>query len=122
MAPGVVTPPLTTDQTSRVFSEELDLNSKLDGPWRWSAGGFFRNARDSTYQTLGDLIPAPVGEADTSRSAAIFGEIGRRFLDNQLELTLGARYFHDDVGLQQLILFGEPAARHSWKPTRRFMP
>jgi len=107
VAPGVVTPPLTTDQTSRVFSEELDLNSKLDGPWRWSAGAFFRNARDSTYQTLGDLIPAPVGEADSSRSAAIFGEIGRRFLDNQLELTVGARYFHDDVGLQQLILFGE---------------
>jgi outer membrane receptor protein involved in Fe transport len=37
----------------------------------------------------------------------VFGEIGRRFLDNQLELSVGGRYFHDDVGLQQLILFGE---------------
>ena len=108
VAPGVATPPLTTNQTSRVYSEELNLNSKLDGPWRWSAGAFYRNARDSTYQTLGNLIPAPVSQADTSRSAAIFGELGRRFLDNQFELAVGARYFHDDVGLDQLVLFGEP--------------
>jgi outer membrane receptor protein involved in Fe transport len=107
VAPGVDAPPLTTDQTSRVFSEEIDLTSKLEGPWRWSAGGFFRNARDTTYQTLGDLLPAPVYEADTSRSSAIFGEVGRRFLDNQFELAVGARYFHDDVGLDQLILYGE---------------
>ncbi len=106
--PGVALPPLTTLLNSRVFSEELNLNSKLDGPWRWSAGAFYRDARDSFYQTLGNLIPSPVSEADTSRSAAIFGEIGRRFMDNQMELALGARYFHDDVGLQQLLLFGEP--------------
>jgi iron complex outermembrane receptor protein len=108
VAPGVDTPPLTTDQKSRVFSEELNLNSKLDGPWRWSAGAFYRDAKDSTYQTLGNLIPAPVSQADTSRSTAIFGELGRRFLDNQFELAVGARYFHDDVGLDQLVLFGEP--------------
>jgi outer membrane receptor protein involved in Fe transport len=110
VAPGQDTPPLTTRQTSRVFSEEINLNSKLEGsPWRWSAGYFFRNAKDTTYQTLGDLIPAPVYQADRSKSMAVFGELGRRFFDNQFELTAGARYFHDDVGLDQLILFGEPA-------------
>jgi iron complex outermembrane receptor protein len=108
VAPGVDTPPLTTRLSSRVFAEEINLNSKLDGPWRWSAGAFYRSARDNTYQTLGNLIPAPVSAADTSRSWAAFGELGRRFLDNQLELALGARYFHDDVGLEQLILFGQP--------------
>jgi outer membrane receptor protein involved in Fe transport len=108
VAPGADEPPLTTSLNSRVFSEELNLNSKLDGPWRWSAGAFYRNATDSFYQTLGDLIPAPVSENDSSRSAAIFGEVGRRFMDNQLELAVGARYFHDEVGLQQLILFGQP--------------
>jgi iron complex outermembrane receptor protein len=107
VAPGQDTPPLTTLLTSRVFSEELDLNSKLEGPWRWSAGAFYRDAHDNTFQTLGDLIPAPVSQVDTSRSWAVFGEIGRRFMDNQLELSVGGRYFHDDVGLQQLILFGE---------------
>jgi len=119
VAPGVAEPPLTTLLTSRVFSEELDLNSKLEGPWRWSAGLFYRDAHDNTYQTLGDLIPAPVSQVDTSRSWAVFGEIGRRFLDNQLELSVGGRYFHDNVGLQQLILFGEPAGTpliHSQTP------
>ena len=101
-------PPLTTRQTSRVFSEEVNLTSKLEGPWRWSAGYFFRNAKDDTQQTLGDLIPAPVAEADLSRSEAFFGEVARRFLDNQMELSVGARYFHDDVGLEQQVLFGEP--------------
>jgi iron complex outermembrane receptor protein len=109
VAPGQVEPPLTTNLSSHVFTEELNLNSKLEGPWRWSAGAFFRNARDNTYQTLGDLIPAPVSQANTSKSEAVFGELARRFLDNQLELSVGARYFHDDVGLQQLILYGEPA-------------
>src|ERR1700722_7859427 len=109
VAPGVVEPPLTTNLSSHVFTEELDLTSKLEGPWRWSAGAFFRNARDDTYQTLGDLIPSPVSQANTSKSEAIFGELARRFMDNQLELSVGGRYFHDEVGLQQLILFGEPA-------------
>ncbi len=108
--PGVAAEPaLGTSLASKVFSEELNLNSKLDGPWRWSAGAFYRDARDSFYQTLGDLIPAPVSEGDSSRSAAIFGELGRRFLDDQFELSVGGRYFHDDVGLQQNLLFGEPA-------------
>jgi outer membrane receptor protein involved in Fe transport len=101
-------PPLTTLQSSRVFAEEITLNSKIDGPWRWSAGGFFRNASDRTYQTLGTLIPAPYDEDDTSRSTAIYGEVGRKFFDDQFEVTAGARYFHDDVGIKQLILFGEP--------------
>ncbi len=108
IAPGAPLPPLTTHLTSRVFSEELTLNSRLQGPWRWSFGAFYRDARDNTYQTLGDLIPAPVSEDDTSKSYAVFGEVGRRFLDNTLELAVGARYFHDEVGLEQNILFGQP--------------
>jgi iron complex outermembrane receptor protein len=109
LAPGVSSiPPLTTLLNSRVFSEELDLLSHLAGPWRWSAGVFYRDARDSFYQTLGNLIPAPVDEADTSRSEAVFGQLSRFFLRRQLELSVGARYFHDEVGLNQLILFGQP--------------
>ncbi|MDB6087904.1 MAG: TonB-dependent receptor [Gammaproteobacteria bacterium] len=109
VAPGSGTPVLTTRLMSRVFSEEVNLNSRLQGPWRWSFGAFYRDARDSFYQTLGNLIPAPVDELDTSRSSAVYGELGRHFFDNQLELAVGARYFHDNVGMQQLILFGQPA-------------
>jgi iron complex outermembrane recepter protein len=105
--PGVNTPALTTNLSSHVFTEELNLTSKLEGPWRWSAGAFYRSARDDTYQTLGDLIPDPVSAANTSKSEAIFGELARRFLDNQLELSVGGRYFHDEVGLQQLGVYGQ---------------
>ncbi|HVW67994.1 MAG TPA: TonB-dependent receptor [Steroidobacteraceae bacterium] len=120
LAPGTATPVLTTRLQSRVFSEEINLNSKLEGPWRWSAGAFYRDARDSFYQTLGDLIPAPVDEVDTSRSGAVFGEVGRRFLDNRLELAAGVRYFHDDVGMQQLILFGQPPGSPLLRQTDTF--
>ena len=107
-APGSGSPPLTTRLISRVFSDELNVNSTMAGPWRWSFGAFYRDARDSFYQTLGNLLPAPVDELDTSRSSAVFGELGRRFLDNKLELSVGVRYFHDDVGMRQLILYGQP--------------
>jgi iron complex outermembrane receptor protein len=121
-SPGatVYNPPLGTIETSRVFSEEINLNSTIDGPWRWSAGVFYRNARDITYQTFGDFVPAPVDQADTSRSAAVFGEVARRFDDNQFELAVGARYFHDDVGMNQLILFGEPAGTPLENPESTF--
>jgi iron complex outermembrane receptor protein len=108
VAPGSGSPLLTTLLDARVFSDELNVNSNLTGPWRWSVGAFYRDARDSFYQTFGDLIPAPVYQKDTSKSSAIFGEIGRRFLDNQLELAVGLRYFRDEVGMRQLILFGQP--------------
>lgn len=109
IAPGARgVPPLTTLLKSRVFSEELNLLSNLSGPWQWSTGVFYRDARDSFYQTLGSLIPAPVDELDTSRSEAVFGQLSRFFMEKQLELSVGARYFHDEVGLNQLILFGEP--------------
>jgi outer membrane receptor protein involved in Fe transport len=101
--PTVDNPPLGTFLSSRVFSEEVNLNSTIDGPWRWSAGAFYRRARDTLWQTYGDLLPAPVAQADASRSEALFGEVSRRMLDNQLELTLGARYFHDVVNYDQLV-------------------
>jgi iron complex outermembrane recepter protein len=108
LAPGGTLPLLATDLNSRVFSEELTLNSKLSGPWRWSAGAFYRNAKDDTHQTLGKILPAPADFTDESKSAAVFGEVGRKFLQDQLEVTLGLRYFHDDVSTQQNILYGQP--------------
>jgi outer membrane receptor protein involved in Fe transport len=40
--------------------------------------------------------------ADTSKSAAVYGEIGERFLNNQFQWSVGVRYFHDDEGTQAL--------------------
>ncbi len=43
-------PQLATDLWARVFAEEINLTSNLQGPWRWSAGAYYRNAR---YQSPG---------------------------------------------------------------------
>lgn len=90
--------------TSRAASEELNLTSKLDGPWRWSAGAFYRDAKDSTlqylilYPTLTNVLDDNF--SDRSKAAAVYGEIGRRFFDDKLELSAGLRYFHDDSSTQ----------------------
>jgi outer membrane receptor protein involved in Fe transport len=40
---------------------------------------------------------APFDQTFTSQSLAVFGEVTREFVDGQLELTAGLRYFEDDV-------------------------
>ena len=93
---------LLTDLHSRVISEEINLTSKTDGPWKWSGGFFYRDARDTTFQS-DTLFPQPPAFGDefidTSKSEAIYGEVGRRIGD-QLEVSAGARYFHDEEGTQ----------------------
>jgi iron complex outermembrane recepter protein len=89
---------LGTDLNSEVFSEEILLNSNSTGAWRWSVGGFYRDAEDRTVQTLGG---GPLGDfIDTSESVAVFGEVTRIFGEGLFELTAGLRYFEDDVSMQ----------------------
>lgn len=86
---------------SRVASQEIILASNGRGAWTWSAGVFYRNGEDRLFQDVVGLLPVPVDYSDGSESYAAFGEIRRRFADGRLELTLGARYFHDDVFHQE---------------------
>lgn len=89
---------LTTDLNSEVFAQEVILSSNANGAWRWSVGGFYRDAEDRTEQILfGTLL---VDFVDTSESVALFGEITRVFADGRFELTGGLRYFEDDVGVE----------------------
>jgi outer membrane receptor protein involved in Fe transport len=83
---------------SRMYSQELLLNSKADGPWRWSAGAFYRDGRDQTTQEALLAFGYLQVYEQRSKSSAVFGELGRRFHDDKLEWTVGLRYFHDDVG------------------------
>ena len=106
---GAIDYPATFNSTltSRVFSEEMNLTSHLQGPWRWSAGAMYRDDKDVTYQTTVNY-PEPTTTTlsdnfyDRSRSWAVYGEVGQRFFDGQLQWTLGARYFHDDEGTQAI--------------------
>ena len=101
--PGITAP---LDLTSRVFSEEINFISKSKGPWHWSAGALYRNDKDVTREWENIYSPpeAPLPQTtlilsdytDTSKSGAVYGEIGRRFA-NDFEWSLGLRYFHDDA-------------------------
>jgi len=88
---------LYTSVKSRVFAEEFNATSKAGSEWQWSVGAFYRDARDVTFQTdnfaTGDTLGTNF--SDYSHSAAIFGEIGKRFLDQKLGWTLGIRQFND---------------------------
>ena len=88
---------------AEVFSEELLFNSLGDGAWRWSAGLYYRDAKDDRYQTLPAVLPGPISWSDRSESVAVFGEITRAFADGRFELTGGLRYFEDDADTVTLL-------------------
>jgi len=88
---------LLTRIDSKVFSQEVILNSVPDSAWRWTAGAIYRDASDLLYQTLGSFFAAPIDYTQASKSSAVFGEFGRRFFNDQLQWTLGLRYFHDEA-------------------------
>jgi iron complex outermembrane recepter protein len=87
---------LSTELGAEVVAQELRLNSSLEGPWKWSAGGIYRDEKDLLAQQLQVGFPGQtVANNFTSKSFAIFGELTRTFLDERLELTGGLRYFDD---------------------------
>jgi outer membrane receptor protein involved in Fe transport len=108
--------PYGVDQTfgtylkSRIFAEELNLLSRLTGPWHWSLGAFYRDAKDGFSQSIVSYPPPPPlmilpldGWDDTSKSTAVYGEVGERFFGDQLEASVGLRYYHDDEGTQAVV-------------------
>ncbi len=100
---------LHTDLRSKIFTEELLLNSTSEGSWRWSAGAFYRDAQDDLNQTL-FLLPAPINFRDKSRSYAVFGQLTKALFDGKLELTGGLRYFNDRVSQVEVTpVTGNPA-------------
>jgi iron complex outermembrane receptor protein len=102
--------PLFTGLYARTFAQEIRLHSTGKGPWRWSFGGIYRDSEDDLVQTLSAFLPAPIDFSDLSESFAVFGELSRRFLNDELELTLGLRHFSDDVTNRENIRHtGNPA-------------
>jgi iron complex outermembrane receptor protein len=87
-----------SDFYSNVFSEEMNLSSAPNSSWHWTAGAFYRDGTDRTYQTVPAIVVTH--HRYGSESYAVFGELGRRFVSDQLEWTLGVRYFHDAVFIE----------------------
>lgn len=80
---------------SKLWSEELRLVSTGEGPWQWSLGGIYRDAKDIRDQRFDKTFPLPLDFRFGSRSYALFGELSRRLLDDRLTITGGLRYFKD---------------------------
>jgi outer membrane receptor protein involved in Fe transport len=92
---------------SRVISEELNLASKQLGAWRWTAGLSYRDAKDQGLQEF-----LGVGNEDQSKAYAVFGELSYKFLRDQLEWTLGGRYYHDEESTTDLLPLPGVAVDH----------
>jgi iron complex outermembrane receptor protein len=94
--------------TSIVKSEEVNVNSVNEGPWRWSFGGMYRHATENRYQVF-TVFPVPtIHYYDTSESYAGYGQLTRLFLNDRLELTAGLRHFHDHIPQQEQLAPGLP--------------
>jgi iron complex outermembrane recepter protein len=96
---------LNLEFDSRVFSQEFSFNSTGDGPWRWTTGGIYRDAKDRLFTTrtivatgvLGAPYIAPTIQDTYSESFAVFGEVTRELFDGSWDVTVGVRYFEDKV-------------------------
>jgi len=93
-----------------VASEELLATSTQASSWRWTLGGMYRDAKEQYNENVPGISPTFLNGDNRSRSTAMFGELGNRFLGEQLEWTLGLRYFHDEVRSRELQITGVPYA------------
>lgn len=83
------------------FAQEIRVSSNTSGPFRWLAGGYYKDQtldRLSTFEQLlfGSIFPGSVIGNDTSESVSAFADASYA-LTERLELGAGIRYFHDDV-------------------------
>jgi iron complex outermembrane recepter protein len=88
-----------TDFDARIFAQEVVVNSTADGPWRWTLGGMYRDAKDDQFQrtTTNGVAGVPLNQVYESQSYAVFGSVTRLLADGRFEITGGLRYFEDNV-------------------------
>jgi outer membrane receptor protein involved in Fe transport len=100
-----------TGLDSKVFAQEVILNSTSSDAWRWSLGGFYRDATDRLVQ-VGPFFTS-IDFDELSESFAVYGEL-TRLVGGQLEITAGLRYFEDEVTqAENVSTFGGPLQNDS---------
>jgi outer membrane receptor protein involved in Fe transport len=117
--------PLFSNLHSKVFTQEVVLNSLSDRVWHWTVGAVYRDVKEQLVQNIPAIISFSF--TDTSKSYAGYGQIGSHFLDDKFDLTVGLRYFHDDVSdrgslvpdvAKESFHATTPRAALSWYPTK----
>lgn len=122
---------IINDWHARASSEEINLTSNGSGPWKWTAGLFYRSI-DEHYgyklASLANINTAPLAVDDylSADSYSAFGELSYSFA--QFELLGGLRYSKEDrrtyTGLPGIDYDEEasfnkatPRVVLSWKPS-----
>ena len=91
-----------------MMSQEFRVHSTGDSDWQWSAGLLYRQVEDEKDQRVPGLLAFPSIDASESESLALFGEVTKAFNEGKFDLTLGLRYFEDDVQTTDFSTFGAP--------------
>lgn len=112
---------LRTNPRAKTFAQEVNFASTTEGPWRWTAGGIYRDTQDRTVQSYNTGFVYPVDSTlFTSESWALFGELTRSFFDGRWELTAGVRHFEDDAGMQEELRRGNVLLQDYLSTKRKF--
>lgn len=100
---------LNTTFDSRVFSQEINLSSTFEGPWRWTAGAIYRDGQDKFWQWRA-AYANPNGNRfnDSSKSFAGFATLTRQLFGGKFEVTGGLRYFEDRQVMQEVSRLSVP--------------
>ncbi len=109
--------------TGQTFAEEVRLTSNGAGPWQWTTGAYYQDARSrQVYPFYYFAIPGPPGSPlpapftflanNRSKAWAVFGDASYK-LTGRLTLGAGLRYFADD---QEDIVNGQTGAFHALNP------
>lgn len=92
IGPSVFFNPVETE----TFSQEVRLTSNSDGNFRWTAGFIYRTMDQNSFTDIPDFMFVQ-DQTFESDSYAIFGEATWTVLNEQMDITLGLRYFEDDA-------------------------
>jgi len=120
-----LTPSLTPERltiSAKTFTQEVRAYSTTTGPWSWSIGASYKDASDDIVDDLVPALPFAERDGDKSRSIALFGEIGRKFANDTVELKAGLRYFHDKVDYASISSYDGPAVINSSATFKKVTP
>ena len=125
-AGGTANTTLTSQFSTKIFSNEATIGSNNAGSLSWNVGASYRSARDSLVQATDPNFYNYTG-LDASDAFAVFGEATQEI--GQLRLTGGLRYFHDRVSARAEVPVAAPVKANfsavtpravlSWLPTER---
>jgi len=105
--------------TNHILNEELRASSSGSGPWQWTLGGVYRDARYAQAGTEYFSLPGPLPSLDfpfqtniRSASWAAFGDTSYQLVE-RFTVGAGLRYFHDR---EENNIDGQKADFHSLNP------